>query len=132
MLLRPTHAAGEHDLFARDGERPTGLETSMARKNDLLFGNQTFLRLEGCRRESELKDRLAAAGAGTRDTVTAVFYLSYRPSRDEAGPEKPFDLSLASASDRWRAGALDAQEAIRRLAHASRPDCGWGLHVIRR
>jgi NTE family protein len=137
VLLRSSQTAVEHvcfivDLFARDGERPTGLETAMARKNDLLFGNQTFIRLEACRRESELRDRLAATGMDTRGSVSSVFYLSYRPFREEAGPEKVFDLSLASAGDRWHAGALDAEEATRRLAHVSRPDHGWDLHVIRR
>ena len=46
------------DLFARDGERPLGLETALARKNDLLFANQTFKRLELVQRELELTARL--------------------------------------------------------------------------
>src|SRR6185312_9546545 len=34
------------DLFARDGDRPRGLEASLERKNALLFGNQTYARLD--------------------------------------------------------------------------------------
>jgi NTE family protein len=33
------------DLFARDGPRPTGLESALERKNGLLFGNPTFVRM---------------------------------------------------------------------------------------
>src|SRR4029078_4095477 len=32
-------------LFARDGERPRSCEDALARKNDILFGNQTMQRL---------------------------------------------------------------------------------------
>src|SRR3954470_16693046 len=34
------------DLFARDGERPRSLEDALARKNDIMFGNQTMQRLK--------------------------------------------------------------------------------------
>jgi NTE family protein len=33
------------DLYARDGRRPQSLEAALERKSDLLFGNQTVLRL---------------------------------------------------------------------------------------
>jgi NTE family protein len=120
------------DLFARDGERPTGLESALTRKNDLLLANQTFLRLEACRRESVLHDELAQAGLRTRRGPSAVCYLSYRSPPEEAGPEKVFDLSLATMNDRWHAGALDAAEAVRRLSETSGAHKGWALHVIRR
>jgi NTE family protein len=120
------------DLFSRDGERPVGLQAALTRKNDLLLANQTFMRLEAYRRESGMRDHLARSGAGTRSSVRAVCYLSYRAATEEAGPEKVFDLSLATMSDRWHAGALDAREAIRRLSLGARPEHGWALHVIRR
>jgi len=96
------------DLFARDGTRPRGLQEALERKNALLFGNQTFARLELYRR------------FWARHGVPAptVLYLSYRQAKEEAGPEAPFDFSRASAEDRWREGILDAGEAIARLETA--------------
>jgi NTE family protein len=91
------------DLFARDGERPRSLEDALARKNDLLFGNQTMQRLR----------LLPAAGQ-----VGPIVYLSYRPSDEEAGPEKTFDLSRATISGRWNAGAADMEAAVERLGCA--------------
>lgn len=110
------------DLFARDGRRPTGLEASLARKNALLFGNQTFCRLE-CYR------RLWSRQLGGAPTPT-VLYLSYRPVEGEAGPEMGFDFSTASANDRWSEGCLDMEEAIRR--HADARSSGAIVTSIRR
>jgi NTE family protein len=108
------------DLFARDGERPRGLEAALERKNALMFGNQTWCRLDLYRR---LWQQNGVAGP-------IILYLSYRPTRDEAGAEASFDFSRASAEDRWREGSLDADAAIRRLpaVHAS----GEVLTAIRR
>ncbi len=100
------------DLFARDGARPTGLESAMARKNALIFGNQTFCRLDIYRR---LWQRQPAGSL-----QPSIFYLSYLPVDEEAGAEMPFDFSHASAQDRWRAGFLDASEATSRLAETGR------------
>jgi len=113
------------DLFARDGKRPTDLETAVARKNDLLFGNQTFLRLEACLRERKLRRK----GAGKAE-ADAVYYLSYRAPPEEAGPEKPYDLSVGSVHDRWMAGELDMAEALAELDAPSR--AGPELKTIRR
>jgi NTE family protein len=88
------------DLFARDGMRPRSLEDALARKNDLLFGNQTVRRLEAC---------LEAGRIGP------TIYLSYRPSGEEAGPEKTFDLSRATIAGRWTAGADDMRYALQQL-----------------
>ena len=41
-----------------------------------------------------------------------VLHLAYRAPLHEAGPEKPFDFSRASLSERWEAGYLDMQDAI--------------------
>jgi len=102
------------DLFARDGERPRSLEDALARKNDILFGNQTLQRLH----------LLSAAGR-----FGPVLYLSYRPSDEEAGPEKTFDLSRATLSGRWAAGAADMDAALERIGrHDELPP----LTVIRR
>lgn len=122
------------DLYARDGSRPQSLEESLARKGDLIFGNQTYQRLQALVRESELRAQLAhlmeqlpkqrrkrAGGVplNPRPPQAHILHLSYRASPDEAGPERPYDLSPASVDLRWRAGALDMAEALRVLAQAS-------------
>lgn len=109
------------DLFARDGRRPTGLESALARKNALVFGNQTWMRLEAYRRHW---DRLPA------ESRPPLFYLSYFPVKGEAGPEMPYDFSLSSAKLRWNAGRLDMDEALARLASARAS--GEAVTVIRR
>jgi NTE family protein len=123
------------DLFARDGARPTGLESAFARKNDLLFGNQTRIRLDAWRRELELSRALeSASGAAEqgRSRVRAIVHLSYRPPPHEAGPEKMFDLSRATVSERWRAGCLDAEEAMREVAAMDLDSSACVLRSIRR
>lgn len=99
------------DLFARDGARPRGLETALQRKNGLLFGNQTYARLDIYRKHWKQCGRAAPS----------VLYLSYRPTVEEAGPEAAFDFSRISAEDRWREGRLDAVEALERLGASPRP-----------
>jgi NTE family protein len=133
------------DLFARDGARPTGIETAFARRRDLLFGNQTCKRIEAFQRESALRDRLAALAerlpakakqaAGMlpgRTPVRAILHLSYRSVPDEAGPEKPFDFSPASVADRWREGELDMAEALLKFAAPPRSSHGCVVSAIRR
>jgi NTE family protein len=95
------------DLFARDGGRPTGLESALARKNAMVFGNQTWGRLDAYRR---YWDRLPATSR------PPVFYLSYFPVKGEAGPEMLYDFSHSSAQNRWRAGRLDMEEGLVRLS----------------
>jgi NTE family protein len=99
------------DLFARDGERPGGIEAALERKNGLLFGNQTYARLDIYRKHWEK----------TGQDAPSVLYLSYRPAREEAGPEAPFDFSRISAQDRWREGKLDALEALEQLESSLQP-----------
>jgi NTE family protein len=109
------------DLFARDGAVPDGLEAAAERKNDLMFGNQTYQRLRYALAARRLRDRLD--GFTRQD---AIYLISYRPGREEAGPEKSFDLSRTAMAQRWRAGFLDMQ-------HATGADtCKDGIHVVRR
>src|SRR3954462_2654958 len=49
------------DLYARDGERPDSLEAAAERKNDLLFGNQTLVRLRYCAELRNLRRKLGSA-----------------------------------------------------------------------
>ncbi|WP_245318291.1 patatin-like phospholipase family protein [Bradyrhizobium sp. DOA1] len=94
------------DLFARDGKVPDGIEAAAERKSDLTFGNQTFQRLGHALEARQLRAELQGLA---RDDF--VYLLSYRPGREEAGPEKSFDLSETAMAQRWRAGLLDMQHA---------------------
>ncbi|WP_162917677.1 patatin-like phospholipase family protein [Dongia deserti] len=99
------------DLFARDGGRPADLAESLARRNDLIFGNQTLGRLKAYQKACK------AAGDARR-----VFYLSYRAPRHEAGPERLYDFSRRTIEERWQAGRLDMVEALRQLKHGRARD----------
>lgn len=96
------------DLFPRDGKVPDGLEAAVERKSDLTFGNQTFQRLGYALEARQLRAELQDL-----DYDDEVYLLSYRPGREEAGPEKSFDLSEQAMVQRWRAGFLDMQYAAR-------------------
>jgi NTE family protein len=87
------------DLFARDGPVPDGLEAAAERKNDLLFGNQTYQRLRYAVEARRLRAQLK--GAAVQDSI---YLVSYRPGLEEAGPDKSFDLSSTAMTQRWRAG----------------------------
>ena len=91
------------DLFARDGGRPRSLAAAVARKNELIFGNQTLRLLKYWQRH-------AAQGG---NYSTRIIYLSYRPPADEADAEKMFDLSAETLARRWKAGAGDMEAAVR-------------------
>lgn len=117
------------DLFARDGARPVGLQAALARKHALMYGNQTWYRLDAWR-------RLWQRDLAENRLAPAVLYLSYHPVSDEAGPELIYDFSLASARDRWAGGFLDGRCAAARFARArpwpvSRPSCGGRTSKLR-
>jgi NTE family protein len=103
------------DLFARDGPSPNSLAMAAERKNDLMFGNQTHLRLQAALRDP----RLAAL---------SVYLLSYRGEAPEAGAEKPYDYSPDAIAQRWQAGLADMKAALAKHAMSK----GGGLHIIRR
>jgi NTE family protein len=137
------------DLFSPEGGRPATLEEAAARRWDLMFGNQSRERLESLEREHRLRwdlGRLAAQlgpslrndpkiapilAEATQRSVT-LFHLSYRAAPHEAGPEKPFDFSRATLADRWEAGSLDMEEAIRLAAEMPRPQAGIAIRRIQR
>lgn len=97
------------DLYARDGNCPDSFEAASERKNDLLFGNQTYIRLKYCLELSRLRTK-RNGGDGPRDKV---ILLSYRPGMEEPGPEKSFEFSAAALAQRWRAGFLDMKYSER-------------------
>jgi NTE family protein len=97
------------DLYARDGAAPNSLEAALERKNDLLFGNQTFLRLKYCAELRRARRKLEDNASDSRDRI---ILLSYRPGAEEPGPEKSFELSSAALAQRWNAGTLDMDYAM--------------------
>jgi NTE family protein len=113
------------DLYARDGARPAGLEAALSRKNDLIFGNQTWQRLKAYQREQSLRDS---------ETNRIAFYLSYRPDSEEAGPERGFDYSRRSLDTRWHAGFMDMTEAMAQLSswRIEPGEDGLSVRAIRR
>jgi NTE family protein len=94
------------DLYARDGNRPNTLEAASERKNDLLFGNQTYIRLNYCLELNRLRRKL---NGGDDEPHEKVVLLSYRPGLEEPGPEKSFEMSAGALAQRWRAGVLDME-----------------------
>jgi NTE family protein len=103
------------DLYARDGERPASLEAAAERKSDLLFGNQTFIRLRYCAELRRLRKQLA--GRPSNGPGDKIVLLSYRPGMEEPGPEKSFELSATALAQRWNAGFLDMQHSEHALAN---------------
>jgi NTE family protein len=98
------------DLYARDGSRPSSLGGALERKNDLLFGNQTVLRLKYCMELRKARGEIEGiASPRRRDRIVL---LSYRPGMEEPGPEKSFELSAAALAQRWKAGLLDMDYAM--------------------
>jgi NTE family protein len=87
------------DLYARDGAEPESLAASVERRNDLIFANQTYLRLQANLRYS--------SHAGRK-----IYLLNYRSRASEPGPEKLFDLSVSAIQERWWAGRMDMQLAL--------------------
>jgi NTE family protein len=98
------------DLYARDGSRPISLEGALERKNDLLFGNQTVLRLKYCIELRKARGELKGTASPSRRH--RIVLLSYRPGMEEPGPEKSLELSPAALAQRWKAGVLDMDYAM--------------------
>jgi NTE family protein len=110
------------DLYARDGRRPDSLEAAAERKNDLLFGNQTFIRLRYGAELRRLRRQLAGKAASSGDRIVL---LSYRPGMEEPGPEKSFELSPSAFAQRWNAGLAD-------MRHAEHVSASGDVIVVRR
>ncbi|RJF74051.1 patatin-like phospholipase family protein [Rhodopseudomonas palustris] len=111
------------DLYARDDAPPTSLEAALERKNDLIFGNQTYLRLK----DKIAIRRLQRELAGSSNADDEISLLSYRAGSDEPGPEKSFNFSRPALTRRWCAGRMDMEAAL----HSDIRGID-GLRVIRR
>ena len=127
------------DLFGREGSRPQTLAASASRAGDLAFGNQSRRLMEGQEREGRLRCLIGRLGSLLPANVCAqpevaeilvegwsepadIVYVSYRAGLDEAGLAKPFDFSMATISDRWRAGKQQMESALASLALADEAD----------
>jgi NTE family protein len=97
------------DLYARDGERPLSLEAAVERKSDLIFGNQTFVRLTYLEQVRALRKK--QAGSTSQRSGDRIILLSYRPGMEEPGPEKSFEFSASGFARRWNAGRSDMEYA---------------------
>ncbi|QDL96339.1 hypothetical protein [Rhodopseudomonas palustris] len=73
------------DLYARDDRAPATLEAALERKNDLLFGNQTYLRLKDKIRIRSLER--STNGPAAREDETVLSELPRRTGRAGAGEE---------------------------------------------
>jgi NTE family protein len=73
------------DLYARDGARPESLEAALERKNDFLFGNQTFIRLKYCLELQKLRRTLKGTQAVRAREKIIFFGLSAGKGRTRTG-----------------------------------------------
>ena len=96
------------DLYARDGDRPDSFGAALERMNDLLFGNQTYVRLKYCLELSRLRGKRNNEKHGSREKIVM---LSYRAGMEETGPEKAFEFSGGALAQRWQAGVLDMKHS---------------------
>ena len=110
------------DCFARDGIYSPDLETALARKNDLIYGNQNLRALELL-----IRDRLKCG----RSSKQNIIYMSYRPRPEEAGSERLYDFSSDTIDARWQSGASDMSQAIVCYTSLSASPELSGLHLIR-
>ncbi len=122
VLFEPVETLFVLDCFARDGIYSPDLETALARKNDLIYGNQTLRALELL-----MRDRAQAGRASGQN----IFYLSYRPTPAEAGSERAYDYSGDSIEARWQSGASDMSRAIAGYRELSNAPEAPHLHLIR-
>jgi NTE family protein len=122
VLFEPIETLFVLDCFARDGIYSPDLETALARKPDLIYGNQTLRALELL-----MRDRAQAGRASGQN----IFYLSYRPTPTEAGSERAYDYSGDSIEARWQSGASDMSRAIAGYRGLSNAPEAPRLHLIR-
>jgi len=111
------------ELFSLEAQRPTSLDASAERANDLIFASSSRRAIQALQREYALHERIAPHGA----SVT-LLHLAYQSGSDERAT-KAFDYSPASLRDRWAAGGRDMEHALAQL-EASAPETKR-LRVIR-
>jgi NTE family protein len=84
------------DLFARDGERPGGLEAALQRKNGLLFGNQTYARLDIYRKHWEKTGHDAPSVF-----TSAIGQRGKKPDRKHPSISRAFPRRTAGEKENW-------------------------------
>jgi NTE family protein len=122
VLLDAVETVFVLDCFARDGIYSPDLETALARKNDLIYGNQTLRALE------LLMDDRQKAGRSSKQNI---IYLSYRPRPGEAGSERVYDFSSDTIDARWQSGTSDMSQAVAYFRDLGASPQHMGLHLIR-
>jgi NTE family protein len=110
------------DCFARDGKYSPDLETALARKNDLIYGNQTLRTLALLIRDRMQAERLSAQH---------IICMSYRPRGGEAGSERLYDYSSDTIELRWQSGASDMAKGIECFRALKTSQVADRLHIIR-
>jgi Patatin phospholipase len=58
-----------------------------------------------------LREEIARLKGCAPPAKTRVVLISYQPTAEEAGSERPFDFSSASVQQRWRSGEADMERA---------------------
>ncbi len=122
VLFEPMATMFVLDCFARDGKYSADLETALARKNDLIYGNQTLRTLELL-----MRDRMQAERLSGQD----IIYMSYQPRRGEAGSERLYDYSSDTIELRWQSGASDMARGIECFRALKTSQAADRLHIIR-
>jgi NTE family protein len=103
------------ELFSSRGPRPTTLDATLERVQDILFASHGRRTVEALRRERGLMRRL-----DPRTPSLALVHLAYHSTGREQGA-KTLDFSAASIRDRQAAGRHAMASALARLAAARLP-----------
>jgi NTE family protein len=116
------------DAFSRNGRTPVTFEEAMERRNDLVFANQTLMRLAAYEREQTLRTALQHVLAALPPDTVAVdqgagadiefLRIAYQSPAWEAGSEKLYDYSRKSLTARWNAGEQDIERILPRITQS--------------
>lgn len=111
------------ELISLKASRPSSLDSSLERANDLILGSASRRSIEALQREYALHERIAPDGA-----KVTLLHLAYQSGSDERAG-KAFDFSPASLQDRWASGLRDMENALAQLG-SSRRD-GTRLTIVK-
>lgn len=137
------------DLFESRGRRPTSLDSSLQRAQDIAFSTQSLRTIEAYRKEHRLRAmlnrisaRLAAAASAdpaiadiaseAREGEIEVVLIAYRPPTHETGA-KALEFSRTSIGERWERGRSDMIAALATLreGRATKRDPGFTVYDCR-
>jgi NTE family protein len=104
------------DLYSLSHGRPSTLDQTVARVQDLAFASQSSSAIAALMRERELMRRLDPGGPSA-----ILAHLAYRAPGHQRSL-KPLDYSRASIGERIIQGQLDMTSMLARLAEAPRTE----------